>query len=201
MVPTRSEADKLNKKQQILDNAVQVLLSKGYEDTRISEIVKLSGIAQGTFYLYFSSKEDLFVAIAESFFGELTEKIFELLEVGNSLMDKMEATINGLADFIRERQQLMTLMHSPVASSILGRQELSDFFNSEIGRLLNVVSTMLEEGIEKGEIRPCQPQFTAFIIVSAIHEVLETATITFSEEMVGSVVDELKQFMRAALQA
>lgn len=201
MVPTRSEADKISKKNQILDNALEIFLNKGYEGARVSEIVKLSGIAQGTFYLYFSSKEDVFVAIAERFFEDLIKVIFETLEDGNSLIDKMEATINGLADFVREGHQLMTLVHSPVASSILGRQDLSDRFNLEISRLLNVVSTMLEEGIEKGEIRPCQPQLTAFIVVSAIHEVLETATIAFPEEMIGSVVDELKQFIRAALQA
>ena len=47
-------------KDYLLDAAVRKFHQKGYQKTRISDIVSEAGVAQGTFYLYFKSKEEIF---------------------------------------------------------------------------------------------------------------------------------------------
>jgi AcrR family transcriptional regulator len=49
----------------LLDAAVPVLAEKGYHATRVDDIVRMAGVSHGTFYLYFTNKEDLFRTLAE----------------------------------------------------------------------------------------------------------------------------------------
>jgi AcrR family transcriptional regulator len=49
----------------LLDAAVPALAEKGYHATRVDDIVRLAGVSHGTFYLYFTNKEDLFRTLAE----------------------------------------------------------------------------------------------------------------------------------------
>ncbi|UUZ87039.1 TetR/AcrR family transcriptional regulator [Paenibacillus sp. P26] len=51
--------------------ALELFQTKGYHSTKVSDIVKAAGIAQGTFYLYFKSKEDLFRKAAEECMDEI----------------------------------------------------------------------------------------------------------------------------------
>jgi len=199
VVPTRSDKDKLAKKKIILDNAIAVFLDKGYEETRISEIVKRSGIAQGTFYLYYSSKEEVFIAAAERFFSKLLGELEGVLETETALVEKLENTIDRMTFFVQKNKELMTLLHSPVASSILSRQDISEQLDGKVKELIGKIAAQIDEGIKKGEVRNCQPEITAFILFSAVHEVLETATITFPSEIIEHVVNELKGFLKAAL--
>jgi AcrR family transcriptional regulator len=49
-----------NRKEQLVDAAVRKFHQKGFQKTRIADIVAEAGVAQGTFYLYFKSKEEIF---------------------------------------------------------------------------------------------------------------------------------------------
>jgi AcrR family transcriptional regulator len=49
-----------SRKDQLIDAAVHVFHEKGFQKTRIADIVAEAGVAQGTFYLYFKSKEEIF---------------------------------------------------------------------------------------------------------------------------------------------
>lgn len=58
----------------ILQAAIEVISEKGLDKTSISDIVKRAGVAQGTFYLYFRSKNALVPAIAENLLSLSLEK-------------------------------------------------------------------------------------------------------------------------------
>ncbi|WP_457640851.1 TetR/AcrR family transcriptional regulator [Persephonella sp.] len=64
-------------KQKLINSAVKVFSEKGYFNTKVSDIVKDAGVAQGTFYLYFKSKEEIFLSVVESIVKQIeniTEK-------------------------------------------------------------------------------------------------------------------------------
>lgn len=60
----------------LLEAAIDVLDRRGYHATRVDDIVEAAGTSHGTFYLYFSSKEDLFRALV----ADVTEEMRELAE-------------------------------------------------------------------------------------------------------------------------
>src|SRR5262245_1372433 len=55
----------------LLDAGVEVFAARGYHAARVDDIVKLAETSHGTFYLYFSNKEDLFRALTEEVAAEM----------------------------------------------------------------------------------------------------------------------------------
>ena len=59
-----------DKRQRILEAAVEVFARKGYFGARVSEIAKKAGVADGTIYLYFRNKEDILVSLFDEVMAE-----------------------------------------------------------------------------------------------------------------------------------
>jgi AcrR family transcriptional regulator len=74
--PRELRARGRNTKRRLLDAGETVLATKGYHATRVDDVVKLARTSHGTFYLYFSNKEELFRALA----AEVAEEMQSLAE-------------------------------------------------------------------------------------------------------------------------
>src|SRR5262245_43081549 len=62
----------------LLEAGTRVFAERGYHAARVDDVVKAARTSHGTFYLYFSSKEDLFRAIAETVAAEMLDLAREL---------------------------------------------------------------------------------------------------------------------------
>src|SRR5688572_27264678 len=65
------------RRQQLLDAAIGAFARKGYRATAISDIIARADVARGTFYLYFDSKEQVFLAIVEDVHHRMKRMIAE----------------------------------------------------------------------------------------------------------------------------
>ena len=61
------------KRRQILDAAVKVFAKNGFYNSKVLDIAKEAGVANGTVYLYFPSKDDILISIFEEQMGELID--------------------------------------------------------------------------------------------------------------------------------
>lgn len=82
----------IGKKEQILESATKLILKKGYFHTSVEDITNEMGIAKGSFYTYFKSKNLLLKTIAEKKIEEMMEKQDNILE--NSL--SFEETLKNI---------------------------------------------------------------------------------------------------------
>ncbi len=62
-------------KKRLINSAIKLFSKNGYFNTKVSDIVKDAGVAQGTFYLYFKSKEEIFIYIVEEIIGKIKKQI------------------------------------------------------------------------------------------------------------------------------
>ncbi|OEH92588.1 TetR/AcrR family transcriptional regulator [Bacillus solimangrovi] len=62
----------------LLDAALSIFHEKGYHLTRVSDIVKQAGVSQGTFYLYFKSKEEIYAKLVDQFLERILLSLEEL---------------------------------------------------------------------------------------------------------------------------
>ena len=73
--PETLRADQLARRQRIVRAALKALAGSDYEQVKISEVARDSGVALGTLYRYFSSKEHLFAAVFVEWHGALKKKL------------------------------------------------------------------------------------------------------------------------------
>src|SRR6202034_646995 len=64
-MPKITDAQKETRRQQILDAALRCFSRDGFHATTTADIVRESGVSQGTLYLYFATKDDIVVALAD----------------------------------------------------------------------------------------------------------------------------------------
>ncbi|MCA1927054.1 MAG: TetR/AcrR family transcriptional regulator [Calditerrivibrio sp.] len=85
-----------DKRELLINSAVDVFSEKGYWNTKISDIVSKAGVAQGTFYLYFKNKEQLFKEMLLELHKASVEEINSITEkkYKNSLDKLIEMLIN-----------------------------------------------------------------------------------------------------------
>lgn len=77
------------KKQQILNCGKELFRLKGFKDTNISEITKMAGMATGTFYNYYTSKDKLFMEIFLQENVKLKEKIMDEININENPLEVM----------------------------------------------------------------------------------------------------------------
>jgi len=81
------------RKNEILDAAQELFFSKGYKQTSIESIIKKIGVAKGTFYYYFKSKEDLLDKLTYKMSKKILEEVKKIVEKDDlNAIDKLNQT-------------------------------------------------------------------------------------------------------------
>lgn len=107
----------MSKKEKIVYAAIECFREKGIEKTKISDIVKSAGIAQGTFYLYFSSKLSVVPAIAEVMVEKMIRAVEEKTKNSSSFLEAFSQIVDAIFDFTKEHYEIQALIYLGLAST------------------------------------------------------------------------------------
>lgn len=107
----------MDKREKIVHAAIQVFKENGIEKTKISDIVKLAGIAQGTFYLYFPSKLSVMPAIAEVMVNKIITKVKHMVQGQASFSEKLEQFVEAVFQETRDYREIHALIYAGLAST------------------------------------------------------------------------------------
>ena len=141
----------------ILQVAEEVLMDKGYYETSMDEIASRVGVAKGTVYLHFPSKEDLVVAIFEQDTQKLLQQIDITLATDMSPRKKLEAIFQVMYGglFSRRIQLLYSIYNNPELRRVFLEKKacMRDLFE----HLASSMSSLFEEGKAAGEFDATLP--------------------------------------------
>jgi len=93
----------------ILQVAEEMLAEKGFHDTSMDEIAQRVGIAKGTIYLHFGSKEDLIFTLLKRYAQEFLEGMDKIFALGLGPRAKLEAMLRAICGSIQRLQWLIAL--------------------------------------------------------------------------------------------
>lgn len=172
MTKTTPEADKdrLDRREALLRSATKLFSSKGYHLTSVQEISAAAGVATGTFYLYFPSKDAVFHAMIQKLYEQVVESVLEARagcadEPVAKLMHSLEA---ALKVFASEPELARVILLQAGGARPSFTEELS-----AIHRTLSIlIESDLEEGIELGHIPPQHVVVSARAFVGAAYELV-----------------------------
>ena len=115
------------KKKQLLDAAYQLFVEKGYQSTSIQDILEHSNVSKGTFYNYFSSKNELFIDVFNTVFEKMRTARKEIL-VGRDVSDYETFIQQGNCYLeLMQKYKLYTLFEEAIASN---EKELKTFMEN-----------------------------------------------------------------------
>ncbi len=116
------------REQQILDAALAVFAQKGYGDTRIGDIADAVGIAKGTIYLYFESKEALFEAVFLRIFEAITAPLADVAaDPDMSPGDKLVAIARQSLTAMTSETEFLYLMMQAISTPEVAKHLEHDF--------------------------------------------------------------------------
>jgi AcrR family transcriptional regulator len=149
--PALTPAEREARIKGVLDAALDVFLARGFDAAKLDEVAKRAGIAKGTLYLYFKSKEALFEALIQS----LLASPFQA--AGEAILKQdlpAEAMLRGLLAFAKK--EILGTRRKDIARLIISEAgrfpDLAAFYHREVvSRGMNMVRSIVERGIRRGE--------------------------------------------------
>jgi AcrR family transcriptional regulator len=153
--------------------AIRVFAERGYHAAKVSEIVASAGVAQGTFYLYFESKQALFGEILDDFLGMVTEAVsrwnLEELDSLAQLRNDLRSIGMALARVMHENAQLTRIFFNEALA-------VDPEFNAQIARFYQQLMRLIEavnQVCHRNEIyRPIDFEVLAHCVVGMIERVV-----------------------------
>jgi AcrR family transcriptional regulator len=146
------EKQVVDRRERIVANATELFAAKGYHGTTIDEIVQATGIAKGTFYIYFDSKEEILVEVIKQLIESTMEKIDHELESREKkdFVTRIEIKGQKMLDLYIERSELLYML----LGETVGNPRLMNQLREVYERLAERIEEDIREGVEAGEIFP-----------------------------------------------
>jgi TetR/AcrR family transcriptional regulator len=145
--PVRRRSNGLRTRAEIVAAAERHFAEQGFEATRLDDVADEVGIRRAAIFYHFGDKQELYAAVLEEVFRDLTVD----LPTGGSAVERLEASLAGWIDFVAQRPNVARLILREAAGArpgeatpfTLAGQATGDWFRA-----------LLQEGIASGEFRP-----------------------------------------------
>ena len=180
------ESDKRLKRQRLLSESLRLFREKGYEDTTVAEITQAAGVAKGTFFNYFPTKEDVLLALGEQTLGRLQQVDASELFGTGSTQRKVSVLFQSLAAGLDADRDLVRQM-------VYRGLRLPDLVNRERSRLdfRSTLMLLLNQGKRRGEVGDGVD--VAFVADTLYTLYFQQVVSWCSSDFTGSIEDRLDQ--------
>jgi AcrR family transcriptional regulator len=151
----------------ILDVAAQEIASLGYHGLKIAVVCRKAGVANGTFYLYFRNKDEVFNAVVEEANEALRTRLRATRDLELSAEERDAYDVQLVVDFMIEHEALFRAMMSDHGISQLGRSSMIDRFAAQR-------ADEIRRGLETGAMQSdVDPVVLAYVDVGLTTEVVQ----------------------------
>ncbi|WP_027409016.1 TetR/AcrR family transcriptional regulator [Anoxybacteroides tepidamans] len=152
----------VNRKQQIIEAATKSFSLFGYKATTIDQVAKLANVGKGTIYTFFKSKEELLDEIISSVIVEIKTAAEQVMSDDQSFFENVHRALYRILEFRKQHQLTIKLLQevrdigTPAVQEVMGKLDRA---------ILAYIRDKIEKAMEKGEIRHCDAEITAFLML------------------------------------
>ncbi|MDP9068715.1 MAG: TetR/AcrR family transcriptional regulator [Actinomycetota bacterium] len=192
------------RRREILDAATQLFRERGFDVTTVQAIAGKAGVAAGTVYLYFPSKEAILVALQEDFetglldrFAEVAAAVLAEEEATGQIVDYQEVVerlLDGTVDYSLGRRAVCEVM-----ARHAGRAGIASDDALLTGGLTELLARVIREGVRLGYIHTSDPEMAAYLLNLAAVNGIGHAIAFEGDEMLARVVRQAKELYIKAL--
>ncbi len=148
------------KMSRLLEKAEELFMQYGYSRVSMDQIAGEAGISKMTIYKYFPSKDELFLAVMGRMSSIHTVIIMDMLNKKEHTLDKIESLYQYITTLSKQ-------LPSDLAAEIIERPYLMEKIKEmKQENSLKMWRYILEDGIQKGEIRPVDVEFVSVLLLN-----------------------------------
>jgi TetR/AcrR family fatty acid metabolism transcriptional regulator len=142
------------KPQQIIDAAIRVFARSGYYNSRVSDIAREAGIASGTIYLYFKTKDDILVTLFREKMAEWVAQVRRRIADEPDAVAKIRRLIALHFNVLEGDPHLAEVVQVELRQ---GHKFFRGASAHEVSAYFDLIGGVLHEGIAAGQFRPDLP--------------------------------------------
>lgn len=156
----------IDRKQEILSIAGNLFITKGFDKTTINDILNEAGIAKGTLYYYFKSKEEMMDSLIESYTDDILRRVQTIKEQEeSSILEKLFFILSSMNMEGEGNDAMIEYMHRP--QNALMHEKTNRIIIEKITPLL---ADLVSEGVNQGIFSTIHPyDAVEIILVYSIH--------------------------------
>jgi len=160
LVPATARGEATRRK--VLDAAEEVFGELGYYETSIAEITRRAGVAQGTYYIYFHSKREIFAQLVEDISERLRADMRESIADAS---DRIEIEKRGFQAFFR-----FVARHRRIYSIVQEAERVApEAFYAYYQKISQGYTRGLKEAMGEGSIKSLDPETIAYTLMGIGH--------------------------------
>ena len=152
----------IDRKQQILEAATHSFSLFGYKATTIDQIAKIANVGKGTIYTFYKNKEQLFHQIISLLIQEMKAAVDAIINDDLTFHEKVDRALFKLLEYRTDHQLMIKLLQE---EKELGTPAVKKVIQSIEQMIIDYLKTIIQKGIDEGEIKSCHTELTAFIML------------------------------------
>jgi AcrR family transcriptional regulator len=164
------------RRRDMIDAAVKLFSDRGYQETTVQDIAAEAGVATGSVYIYFASKDALLNAVNERFYeglidrvSEIAERLIQRIADGKTVThkDTVDLMIDACAEHVLANGALCGVVARYVPHSELVRAELP---------FIEFLTNMIVQARDAGLLHAPNPEMLAYLTHAAVSNTMMTST-------------------------
>jgi TetR/AcrR family transcriptional repressor of nem operon len=170
-MPRTKPADE--RRTDLLDAGQALFVGKGVSPTTLDDITRQAGVAKGTFYLYFRSKDDLLSALQERFDQSFAAQMVQAANGTDDWPAKLDACVEACFTYYVAHHDLHdVLFHHPGHPPGSDAKHMGDGADN---RVVDTLQDLLVAGTNAGAFHVDDPDLTAVLLYSAVHHAFDAS--------------------------
>jgi AcrR family transcriptional regulator len=158
---------KIQRKEQILDAALHVIVQNGYHQSRMDDIVLTSGLSKGAIYWYYKSKKDMYLDLVNHWVIRYSNSLLKLPQEDISSGEQLK---NLFETFFKQFEKDPIVFKALLEFwSLAGRD--TDFkikLEKVTQNFIHYIESIIKKGVESGEFKQVNPNIAAMSIMVVI---------------------------------
>jgi len=142
------------KPNQIIDAAVRIFARKGYYHSRVSDIAREAGMAAGTIYLYFKTKDDILVTLFRDKMAQFVGSARKAVAEEPDAVAKLRRLVRLHFEILEDNPALAEVLQVELRQ---GQKFFRGASAQEISAYFALIAAVIEEGVAQGQLRPSLP--------------------------------------------
>ena len=151
-------------KRKIFETSMKLFAEKGYDATSIEEITATVGVAKGTLYYHFNSKEEIFDFLIEEGIKLLQNSVDIKTSKYENYLDKIKAIILIQVKIVNKYENIINI----ILSQLWGKEKRNIKCQKLIYEYINKIEDFVKEGMNKKQIKDGDPKIIASEIYGLI---------------------------------